>query len=65
MLRRQKFRPFETKIIWGIALLLFLVGTAAAVLALQLGHWRLGLASVAVLILAAVYVCAAIRGKPL
>jgi hypothetical protein len=65
MLRPKKFRPFEKKVVWGIGLLLLVIGTTAVLLACYLKHWRLGLASACILVLAAVYVYAAIRGGPL
>jgi apolipoprotein N-acyltransferase len=64
MLRPKKFSPFETKALWGIAFLLIVAGISAALLALQQAQWRLGLASVGILVLAAVYIYAAIRGRP-
>ena len=64
MLRSKKFRPFESMILRGIALLLLGVGIAGVFLALQRANWRLALASGGILVLAAVYLCAARRGRP-
>jgi hypothetical protein len=65
MLRPNKFRAFETKIVLGIGLLLLVFGTTGGFLALQRTNWRLGLASAGIVGLAGVYVWAAIRGRPL
>jgi hypothetical protein len=65
MLRPKKFRPFETAIVWGIALLLLGAGIVGLVLAVQRAHWRLALVSGGIFIVAAIYVCAAKRARPL
>ena len=65
MLRPNKFRPFETRVIWSIGLVLLGAGVAAAIVAWQRDHWRLALASAGILVLAGVYLWAALRGRPL
>jgi hypothetical protein len=65
VLRPNKFRPFETRILWVIALLLIGAGVVGVVLAAQHGNWRMLIASVGVVGLAMVYALAARRGKPL
>jgi hypothetical protein len=65
MLRSKKFRPFEKVILVAIAFLLVGTSVAGAFLAFRHAHWRLGLASAGVLILAMIYFCAARRGEPL
>jgi hypothetical protein len=65
MLRSKRFRPFEKVILLAIAFLLIGTSVASAFLAFRYSQWRLGLASVGVLILAIAYFCAAKSGKPL
>lgn len=65
MLRPKKFRRFEIMILWGIALILLGAGIRGIFLALQRGDWRLALASGGIFVLAAIYWCAARRGRPL
>jgi hypothetical protein len=65
VLRLKKFRPFETRILFGIALLLIGVGIFGLVIATQRMDWRLALASAGVLVLGTVYFYAVKRGKPL
>jgi uncharacterized membrane protein YqjE len=65
MLRPKKFRPFEVRILWGIALLLAAVGMVGTVLAIYRADWRLLLPSAGIGGLAALYVLAARRGRPL
>ena len=65
MLRRKKFRPFETIILRTIGLLLVAAGVTGLVLAIQRAHWRLGLASAGLFVLAAIFLVAAKRGRPL
>jgi hypothetical protein len=65
MLRPKKFRPFELKILWGIALLLVGAGIVGMLLAIYRGDWRILFASAGISILAALYVSAARRGRPL
>jgi hypothetical protein len=65
MLRPRKFRPFELRILSGIALLLMGACLGGLVLAIYRSDWRMLLASAAVGGLAALYFCAARRGRPL
>jgi hypothetical protein len=65
VLRPKKFRPFETRILFHIALLLIGVGIFGFVIATQRMDWRLALASTGVLVLGTVYFCSVKRGKPL
>jgi hypothetical protein len=55
VLNPKKFRPFETRILFGIALLLIGVGIFGLVIATQRLDWRLALASAGVLVLGTVY----------
>jgi hypothetical protein len=48
-----------------MGLLLLGAGVTGAFMAFERAHWLLGLASVGVLVLAAVYIGAAVRGRPL
>jgi hypothetical protein len=64
MLRPNKFRPFEKTILFAIAFLLVSASAVGPFLAFD-AHWRLGLASAGVLILAMIYFLAAKRSKPL
>jgi len=65
MLRPKKFRPFETVILWAIAVLLLGVGIFSIILAFRFGHFVLALSSVGVILIAIIYVLAAVRGRPL
>jgi hypothetical protein len=65
VLRPKKFRPFETRIVWVIALLLLGASIIGVVLAVRRADWRILIASIGVLGLALVYFAAARRGKPL
>ena len=65
MLRPKKFRPFETAILWGFALLLLGGGVIGVFLSWQRANLKLALASVGLLVLATVYLASAGRGKPL
>jgi len=65
MLRPKPFRPFETRILWGMALLLMGVAMVGVALGIYRGEWRLLLASAGIGGLATIYVCAARRGRPL
>ena len=65
MLRSRKFRPFETVILWGFAVLLLGLGMTAIMLAIQFGHTLLAVSSVGVILIAIIYVRAAVRGRPL
>jgi hypothetical protein len=65
MLRPKKFRPFEKTILFGIALVLLSAGLIGVFLAIQRAHSRLALAGVGLLVLAAIYLFAIWRGRPL
>ena len=65
MIRRGKFTRAETVILWVFASLLVVAGGTGLFLSAGHGHWRLALASIGVLGIAAIYVLAARRGKPL
>ena len=65
MLRPNKFRPFEKTILVGIALVLLGAGLIGVFMAVQRADWRLALASVGVFVLAAIYLFAIWRGRPL
>jgi hypothetical protein len=65
MLRRKKFRPLETRILWGMALLLLGVGLVGMLLGIRRGDWRILLGSAGMVGLGAVNVYAARRGRPL
>jgi hypothetical protein len=65
MLRRGKFSRTETWLIWLIALFLFTAGVAGIALALARSEWKIGLAGAGVAALAAIYLVAAIRRRPL
>ncbi len=65
MLRRGKFRPVETKLLRAISALCFAAGLIGLLLGLERGNWMLVLFSLAALFLAAIYLAAAGRGRPL
>ena len=65
MLRRKKFGRFEVKILWGIALLLVVASLAGVLLAVYRADWRMLFVTVGIGGLAALYVAAARRGRPL
>ena len=65
MLRPKKFRPLEVKILTGIALLLMAAGIVGTLLALYRADWRMLFASAGIGGLAALYLSAARRGRPL
>ena len=65
MLRSKKFRPFEVRILSGIAVVLMGAGIGGVLLALYRGDWRVLLASAGIGSLAALYLYAATRGRPL
>ena len=65
MLRSKKFRPFEVKLLSALALLLMAVAIVGTVLAIRRDHWRVLFGSVGVGGVAALYLFAARRGKPL
>jgi hypothetical protein len=65
MLRSKKFRPFEVRILVGLALVLVGAAIVGIVLALYRNHWGILFASAGIGGLAAVYLFAAKRGRPL
>ena len=65
MLRPKKLRPFEVKILWGMALLLAAACVVGLLLGIDRGDWRIFLVSVGIGGLAALYIAAARRGRPL
>ena len=65
MLRPKPFRPFETRILWGMALVLVGAAMVGVALGVHCGDWRIVFASIGIGGLATVYVCAARRGRPL
>ena len=65
MLRPKKFRPFEVRILSGIALVLMGAGIGGMLLAIYRGDWRILVASAGIAGLAALYLSAARRGRPL
>ncbi len=65
MLRPKPFRPFETGILWVLAVVLVGAAIVGVALAIYLREWRLLFASAGIGGLAAVYICAVRRGRPL
>lgn len=65
MLRRKKFTRLEILVLCVFAMLLLAAGLGGIYLAVDRAHWRLALASLGVLVIAALYVVAAKRGRPL
>jgi hypothetical protein len=65
MLRRKRFTRIETLILCVLALLLLAAGLGGIFLAVGRAHWRLALASLGILVIAAIYLVAAKRGRPL
>jgi hypothetical protein len=65
MLRPRQFRFFETTILAVIALVLLGAGIVGLIVSLRETHWRLGLTSAGILVLATVFFWAARRGRPL
>jgi hypothetical protein len=65
MIRRKRFTRAETLMLWVFASLLGVAGAAGLFLSVRRAEWMLSLASVGVLGIAAIYVLAARRGKPL
>ena len=65
MLRSKNFRPFEVRILSGIALLLMGAAVVGIVLAIYRADWRILVASAGVGGLAALYFFAVRRGRPL
>jgi hypothetical protein len=65
MIRPKKVSRLETVILWIFAALLILAGGTGLFLSAGRAEWTLALASIGVLGIAAIYLCAACRGKPL
>jgi len=65
MLRSKKLRPYEVKLLLGVALLLMAAAIVGTVLGIDRGDWRVLCASVGIGGLAALYFFAARRGRPL
>jgi hypothetical protein len=65
MLRRKKFTRVEILILCVLALLLLAAGLGGIYLGVARAHWRLALASLGILVIAALYFLAAKRGRPL
>jgi uncharacterized membrane protein YhaH (DUF805 family) len=65
MLRRGKFGRTEVWLVWLIALGLFAGGATGIGLAIARGDGNIGLAGAGVIALAAIYLIAAIRRRPL
>ena len=65
MLRWGKFRPVETKLLRAISALCFAAGLIGFLFGLERGNWMLILVSLGALLLAAIYLAAAGRGRPL
>jgi hypothetical protein len=65
MLRRKKFTRVEILILCVFALLLLAAGLGGIYLGVARVHWRLALASLGILVIAALYFLAAKSGRPL
>ena len=65
MIRPKKFTRLETVILWIFVTLLVLAGGTGLILSAGRAEWTLALASIGVLGIAAIYLRAARRGKPL
>jgi hypothetical protein len=65
MIRRGKFTRVEAIILWVFASLLVVAGGTGLLLSTGHGHWRLALASLGILGIAAIYGLAACRGRSL
>jgi hypothetical protein len=65
MLRRKKFTRIEILILCVLALLLLAAGLGGIYLGVARTHWGLALASLGILVIAALYFLAAKRGRPL
>ena len=65
MLRRRKFSRVESIIVRGFVVALLAAGLVGLFLALDRADWRIALGSVGVLVIGAIYLLAAKRGKPL
>ena len=65
MLRRQRFSRIETVILSILAGLILAAGLAGLFLGIDRVQWRLVLTGIGTLVIGAVYLLAAKRGKPL
>jgi hypothetical protein len=65
MLRRKKFTRIEILILCVLALLLLAAGLGGIYLGVARARWELALASLGILVIAALYFLAAKRGRPL
>jgi len=65
MLRRGKFKVYETAIVAIFAILLFGVGLTGLTLALTRGQLPLALASLGAIAIGSLYLFAALRRRPL
>ena len=65
MIRRGKFTRVEAVILWVFASLLVVAGGTGLFLSAGHRHWRLALASLGILGIAAIYGLAGRRGRPL
>ena len=65
MLRSKKLRPFEVKILFGLALLLSAAAIMGTLLAIYRADWRILFASLGIGVLAGLYFAAGRRGRPL
>jgi len=65
MLRRKKFTRVEILILCVLAMLVLAAGLGGIYLGVDRADWRLALASLGILIIAALYFLAAKRGRPL
>jgi hypothetical protein len=65
MLQRKKFTRLETLLLCFFRMLMLMAGFGGIFLALGRAHGRFALASFGLLVIAAVYLLAAKRGRPL
>jgi len=65
MLRSKRFTRLEIVILCVLATLMLAAGVGGIFLAVGRAHWKLALASFGILAIAAVYLLAAKRGRPL
>ena len=65
MLRSKRFTRLEIVILYVLATLMLAAGVGGIFLAVGRAHWKLALASFGILAIAAVYLLAAKRGRPL
>jgi TRAP-type uncharacterized transport system fused permease subunit len=65
MLRRKRFTRIEIVILCVLGMVLLAAGLGGVFLTMGRPHWRLALASLGILIIAALYLVAAKRGRPL